>query len=169
MATRPQDPDQPAQPAPPAPQPAAPPPQPPTPPARPEQPQAQPLLTTPMYFDYRGGRRRGRKRRRSPRYSRGTRAWQRLTFGSERAGYRIANSFARGLRTFVRRSDRSRRRRKDGLLRDQFRNASRGFSTALNELGRAPGEIAWRIGTRNARNLALAFNPGNPFRFFSRR
>jgi|SRR6185436_1014046 len=168
MATaRNQDVDQPGQPA-------APPP-PPSPPARPQQQQQdqqqdQPLWTTPIYFDYSGGRRRGRgrNRRRRARYTKGTRAWQRLTFGSERAGYRLANSFARGLRTFVRRSDRSRRRKKDGLLRDQLRNASRGFAVACNELGRAPGEIAWRVGTRNARRAALAFNPGNPFRFFGR-
>jgi hypothetical protein len=135
------------------------------PPTRPPQPSEPPLWTTPIYY---GRGRGGRRRRRRNRYTKGTRAWQRLTFGSERATYRLANSWARGLRTFVRRSDRSRRRKKDGLIRDSLRNASRGFSVALRELGRAPGEIAWRIGTRNVRRTVLAFNPGNPFKFLGR-
>jgi len=154
--------------------PAATTPAPPPPPAATRPPQQQPerpLLTAPVYYGRAvryGGNDGKRRRRRRPRYTKGTRASQRLTFGTERATYRVANAFARGWRRFVRRSDRSRRRRKDGLLRDQFRNFSSGFNVALDELGRAPGEIAWRVGTRNARNAGLAFMPPNPFRFFGR-
>jgi hypothetical protein len=119
---------------------------------------AKPLVTTAVYFDRRGGKKRKRNRRKK--YTKGTKAPQRLVFGESRATYRVANAFSRGLRTFVRRSNRSARRRKDGFVRYSLRNASRGFNTALKELGRAPEEITNRIGTRNVRRaFRLLTNP----------
>lgn len=119
---------------------------------------AKPLVTAAVYFDRRGGKKR--KRNRKKKYTKGTKAPQRFLFGESRANYRIANAFSRGLRTFVRRSNRSSRRRKDGFVRYSLRNASRGFNSGLKELGRAPEEITNRIGTRNVRRaFRLLTNP----------
>jgi hypothetical protein len=129
-----------------------------TPPAAPTPSGPEPLWSAPVYFDRR--KKRGKKKRR---YTKGTKAFQRLNYGADRAAYRTANAFAKGLRTFARRSNRSGRRRKDGLVRDSLRNFSRGFAVGAREFGNAPSEIASRIGTRNVRRAFLALNSLNPF------
>lgn len=91
---------------------------------------------------------KGRKKRGRKRYTRGFRDLQRLTLGQSRASYRLANGFAAGFDSFARRSRRSARRRRDGLLRDGFRNSARAFGRAAREAGRAPYEIARRVSTR---------------------
>lgn len=102
----------------------------------------QPLFTTPVILE------RKRKGKNKKRYTSGTKGLQRLTLGWSKAAYRSANAFAEGFDTFSKRSDKSARRRRDGLIRDSLRNASRGFADGLGELGRAPGEIARRISGR---------------------
>jgi hypothetical protein len=102
--------------------------------------------------------RRDKKKNRD-RYTEGTKSSQRLAFGISKAGYRVANSFAEGMNTFVKRSDDSRERRKDGFIRDSLRNASRGISDGFEELGKAPMEIADRIGTRQVWRIARTFTP----------
>lgn len=119
-----------------------------------------PLLTVPVVIDRRGnGGRKKRRGRRKKKYSRSTKGIQRFLFGSSRAGYRVTNSLARGLNTFVRRGNRSARRRRDGFVRDAFRNFSRGFGRAASEFGRAPFEIARRVSTRRVWRTFRIFVP----------
>jgi hypothetical protein len=92
--------------------------------------------------------RKGRKKRGRKRYSRGFKDLQRWTYGGSRALYRLGNSLAAGFDSFSKRSSRSARRRRDGLLRDSLKNGARGFDRAAREAGRAPYEIARRISTR---------------------
>lgn len=115
----------------------------------------QQLLDSPVYFD-----RRRKKDKRRKRYSKGTKPWQKLLLGASRAAYRTANSFARGFDTFAKRSNRSARRRRDGLVRDALRNASRGFNDASREFGKAPWAVARQIGTKQVRRgFRIVFNP----------
>jgi hypothetical protein len=115
----------------------------------------QQLLDSPVYFD-----RRKKKDKRRRRYSKGTKPWQKLLLGASRAAYRTANSFARGFDTFAKRSNRSARRRRDGLVRDSLRNAARGFNDASREVGKAPWAVARQIGTKNVRRgFRIVFNP----------
>jgi hypothetical protein len=131
----------------------------PRPPAPPPPPvnEPKPLLTTPIVIDLRGGKKK--RGRRKKRYTRGTKAIQRALFGSSKAGWRVTNAVSRGLNTFVRRSNRSRGRRKDGMLRDSLRNASRGFGRAASEFGRAPYDVASRISTKRVRRTFRFFLP----------
>jgi hypothetical protein len=99
----------------------------------------------PIVVNLRGSRRR---RRGGKRYTRGFRDLQRVTYGGSRAAYRLMNGVAAGFDSFQRRSSRSARRRRDGLLRDGLRNAARAFSRAARQVGRAPYEIAREISTR---------------------
>jgi hypothetical protein len=125
----------------------------------------EPILSAPVYFKRRS---RNKRRRNKKKYTKGTKPFQRVLRGSVWSGYRVSNGFARGYRTFARRSDRSANRRKDGFVRYSLRNASAGFNQASRQFGRAPGEIANRIGTRLVRNTAFAINnfvPFNPFNF----
>jgi len=113
----------------------------------------QPLYTTPIVLQ-----RKRSKKERHRRYTSGTRNFQRFGLGLVKATYRTTNSFAEGFETFSRRSSKSADRRRDGFVRDSLRNASAGIQDGLNELGRAPGEIAKRIPT----NVVW-----NTFRFFT--
>ena len=105
---------------------------------------SQAVLTTPIVMERDKKRKRGGKKR----YSRGTKFLQRMMYGFSRAGYRTTNSTADGLRTFVKRSNKSSGKRRDGMIRDVLRNASRGVADGFAQLGKAPGEIARRVGTR---------------------
>lgn len=115
------------------------------------------VLSTPVYFKRQKAK--GRGKRKKKKYTRGTKGLQRLFLGATRAAYRTTNSVTKGLNTFVRRSKRSARKRKDGLIRDSLRNASRGFNSGVKEAGRAPGEVTRKIGRKNVQRIAFAAFP----------
>ena len=120
-----------------------------------------PVFTTPIVIEAvktKSGKKKKRK------YTRGTKGVQRFTLGLAEAGSRVANSFGKGSRRFVKESKKSSRKRKDGLVRDSLRNASDGFSDAANEFGKAPGEVARRISTKQVRRTFRILTPINPFR-----
>jgi hypothetical protein len=104
----------------------------------------QALFTAPIVLE-----RTKKGKKKGKRYTSGTKGLQQLALGVSKAAYRSANSFADGFRVFSKQSNKSARRRRDGLIRDSLRNASSGFAEGLTELGRAPGEIARRISSRN--------------------
>jgi len=127
-------------------------------------PQELPPLTlgSPRILDLRGARRGGKRRKR---YSKGTKDVQRLAYGASKGAYRIANGFAAGLDSFWKRSNRSSRKKRDGFVRDAFRNLARGARKASRQFGRAPQEISdrfrtrrfWRQTRRALRNVPLPF------------
>jgi len=92
--------------------------------------------------------RKGRRRRGRKRYTRGFRDIQRFAYGGSRALYRFANGFASGFDSFRSRSNRSSRRKKDGLVRDSLRNGARAFSRSARQFGRVPYELAREVRTR---------------------
>jgi hypothetical protein len=51
------------------------------------------------------------------------------------------------------------RRKRNGLVRNAFRNASRGFGRSMSELGRAPYQIARQVTTGRPRKLVRQFVP----------
>jgi hypothetical protein len=118
----------------------------------------QAVITVPIVLT------RNTRKRRRKRYTKGTRGQQRFILGLSEAAYRLTNSLSKGFDTFNDRSKRSRWRKRDGLERDFFRNASRGVNDAFNELGRAPGELARRVSTRRVAKTFRFLNPFlNPF------
>jgi hypothetical protein len=125
--------------------------------ARARAPQSHPeaLIAEPVYYK----RQRTKRGRRKKKYTKGTKGWQRLGDGINRAEYRSANALAKGLRTFVKRNRKSARKKRDGMVRYSLRDASRGFADGFKELGRTPGEIARRIPTRTVRGLFRVFSP----------
>jgi len=118
----------------------------------------QAVITVPIVLT-----RNSRKRRRK-RYTKGTKGQQRFILGLSESAYRVTSSLSKGFDTFNDRSKRSRWRKRDGIERDFFRNASRGVRDALNELGKAPGELARRVSTRRVAKTVRFLNPFvNPF------
>lgn len=116
------------------------------------------LFTTPVVIEA-----LKRKKKKKKKYTQGTKGLQRLAVGVSDAVFRSANSVAKGAKTFSKRSKKSSRKKRDGLVRDSLRNASRGFSDGLTELGKAPNEIAKRIGTGQVRRSFRVFIPSVPF------
>lgn len=115
----------------------------------------------PIVLRVKRGRRRGGRKR----YSRNTKDLQRFVYGSSRALFRLADGAAAGTESFWRRSNRSARRRKDGLAKDFYRNFARGIDRASRQAGRAPYEIAREINGRRAWKNVRWFWRNSPFRF----
>ncbi len=116
----------------------------PAPPVAPKATGATPIFSAPLVLKLE----KSKKKKKKKKYSRGTKPLQRLLLGVSKAGYRSSNAVAEGLNTFVKRSNKSGRKRRDGMVRDALRNAGRGFSDGAKELGKAPRAIAKSIGTR---------------------
>lgn len=110
---------------------------------------AHAVITTPLLLkrEKSGGDKSQKK------YSRGTRGVQRLLYGVSKAAYRSTNSLTEGLDTFVKQSNKSAKKRRDGLIRESLRNASKGIADGVAEFGKAPEEITKRIGTRRVWKL----------------
>jgi hypothetical protein len=99
------------------------------------------------------------KKKKKKKYSRGSKASQRLAQGTADALYRAANSLGRASKSLSKRSKKSSRKKKDGLVRDSLRNTSRATGKGLTELGKAPNEIAKRIGTKQVRRAVRMIIP----------
>ncbi|SRR5258706_2325665 len=115
-----------------------------------------PLLLAPVIFKR---EKSGKRKKKKKKYTSGTRGLQRLVLGIAQAGFRVSNGMTRGFNTFVKRSRKSSRRRRDGLIRDSLRNAARGFSDAGREASKAPGEIANRISTGRVWRIVRVYSP----------
>jgi len=92
-------------------------------------------------------------------YTRGTKPLQDLVLGASEAGYRATNSLSKGLKTFVKRTKKSSRKKRDGAVRDAIRNATVAFGDGVSELGRAPQDLAKRVSTRRAWKAFRVFTP----------
>ena len=115
----------------------------------------QALWTTPIIL-YREGKKK--KRRKRKKYSRGTKGLQRLLLGFASAADRVSRGANRGTKQWVRKTKRSQRKKKDGLIRDAFDNASRAFNTGSREASKAPREISKRFNTRRGWRIVRGAN-----------
>ena len=75
-------------------------------------------------------------------YSEGTQMLQEMGRGFTRASYRIAKGFSEGIRTYYEGSEISAEKKQDGAARDFLQNSAAGFSAAMEEMSKAPYEIA---------------------------
>lgn len=112
------------------------------------------ILTSPVILTLGKGGKKKRKR-----YSRGTKSSQRFLYGLSKAGYRVSDSFTSGLNLFVKRSNRSAKKKRDGLTRDSIRNASRGLGRGIRTLSRVPDDLTRRGGTRFIWRTFRVLNP----------
>jgi hypothetical protein len=117
-----------------------------------------PYWGTPIIVRREKKKKRGRRNRKR-KYSRGTKSSQKLLLGVAQSAYRVADAFSRDNRTVYKRSKRSARRRKNGVVRDAFKNWSRGFEKGSRELGKAPWPIAKRLNTKSTWRFVRALVP----------
>ena len=111
------------------------------------------------------------KNRRKKRYSRGLRDLQISNRGLARASRRLVKAVERGMRTYLKESNKSARKKSDGALRDMGLNMSDAIGSGLRELSGIPRDVArtlstrsWRRSMRRSMKATARFNR----RFFSR-
>ena len=91
---------------------------------------------------------KGKKKRKKRKYTRGLKNVGRLQLGVARSSWRLGDAVADGLKEFRKRNSRSSRRRRDGAFRDTFRNASRAAGEVLRGSSKAPFDLARRFPNR---------------------
>ena len=104
------------------------------------------LWTTPIILQR--DKKKSRRGKRKKKYSKGTKGIQRLLQGTADAANRVSRGFARNTRTFSDRSKRSSRKRRDGFIRDFFKNEGRAIRKGSKQFSKAPEEITKRLSTR---------------------
>jgi hypothetical protein len=121
-------------------------------PVAPGAPQGQepPLLVTPVVLTT-------AKKKKKKKYSRGTKPFQELAQGLSDSGFRATNSIARSAKTFSKRSKKSSRKKRDGLVRDSVRNLGPSLGDGITELGKAPEALTRRIRTGQIRRAVRLF------------
>lgn len=97
------------------------------------------------------------KKKKKKKYTRNTKAFQELAQGVSDATFRSSNALSTTAKNFAKRSKKSSRKKRDGLLRDLLRNTSKSFGNGASELGRAPDALARRIRTGQIRRAVRSF------------
>ncbi len=96
----------------------------------------------------------GKKKRKKRRYSSRFKVPGRAEFGVSKAAKRLANAVSDGLDTYVRRSNRSARKRKDGALKDLVKNSTRGAGKTLRKVTKVPRALSKALPARALRKTA---------------
>lgn len=86
--------------------------------------------------------RRKKKKKRKRKYTRGTKDLQRFGDGLTKGAWRVGRAVERGIDDFYKRSRKSSRRRRDGAVRDIWKNSAKGYDSAFRQLGKAPYDVA---------------------------
>jgi hypothetical protein len=101
--------------------------------------------------------------RKKRRRSRKLKDSQDLHRGFSKASTRVSRAVAQGLDEYLRRSDKSAEKKKDGALRDLMVNLSRGLSKAIRKSSDAPVDITRTMNSkrtqRRMRKIAKALAP----------
>lgn len=96
----------------------------------------------------------GKKKRKKRRYSSRFKVPGRAEFGVSKAAKRLANAVSDGLDTYVRRSNRSARKRRDGALKDLVKNSTRGVGKTLRKTTKVPRALTKALPARALRKTA---------------
>ena len=84
---------------------------------------------------------------RGRRYTGGTKRGQRAVRGASRGALRISEAVTDGLEKYWKKSNQSSWKKRDGAIRDLPRNLARALEVSLKGLGKAPNDVAKRLGT----------------------
>jgi hypothetical protein len=105
------------------------------------------------------------KKRRKKRYSRGLRDMQTTNRAVARVSRRLMRAVARGMARYVKESDKSARKKRDGALRDFGLNAADALGASLRVSSGIPRDIAdafntrgWRRSLRQSLKASARFN-----------
>jgi hypothetical protein len=82
------------------------------------------------------------------RYSSRLKGVQRLEQGVARAAERITHGLAEGTAKYRKAADKSARKKKDGALKDAFKNVAKAGGKTMRIASKAPGDVTKKIKTR---------------------
>jgi Family of unknown function (DUF6312) len=106
-----------------------------------------------------------KKKRGKRRYSRGLRDLQTSNRGMTKASRRLVKAVARGMTTYLKESDKSGRKRRDGALRDFNLNVADAIGASLREASGIASDVArsfntrgWRRSMRRSLKATARFN-----------
>ena len=112
-----------------------------------------------------GGKKKKKKKRK---YTRGLRGVQEIGRGMNRASSRIGRAISEGLRNYYKNSDRSARKRRDGMVVDMAFNWPKAIAKAARVGSRAPNDLARRLPRKTLRRVMRSgfrgFFPGSIWR-----
>lgn len=91
------------------------------------------------------------KKRRKKRYTRGLRDVQTTNRGFTRVSRRLVRAVSRGMTTYLKESNRSARKKRDGAWRDFGFNVSDAIATSLREASGIPRDVVRTVSTRRWR------------------
>jgi hypothetical protein len=91
------------------------------------------------------------RKRRKKRYSRGLRDIQTTSRGLTRTSRRLVQAVDEGMTRYLKESNRSARKRRDGALRDFSLNVADAIGAGLREASGAPSDLARTFNTRGWR------------------
>jgi hypothetical protein len=93
------------------------------------------------------------RKRRKKRYSRGLRDLQTTNRGMARASRRLVRAVERGIGTYLKESNRSARKKRDGAVRYFGLNSADAFGRSLREMSDIPADLARTFDTRGWRRM----------------
>lgn len=106
------------------------------------------------------------KKKKKRKYSRGTKALQRLSLGSTRALSRLGKGAEAGFGDLWDRTNKSSRKRRDGAIRDGLKNWARAYDKFARKSSRAPYDFVRELGTQDVRRQYRSFiRAVSPFLF----
>ena len=91
------------------------------------------------------------KKRRKKRYSRGLRDIQTTNRGFVKSSRRLMRAVTRGMSTYLKESNKSARKKRDGAWRDFGFNVSDAIGTSLREVSGIPRDLVRTVSTRRWR------------------
>jgi hypothetical protein len=107
------------------------------------------IHTRPIYI------RKGKKKRR--RYSRGTKVWQQSALSGTKLMRRLTGAWSDGFRVYNKRADRSSRKKRDGFLKDMFKNSAKGLSKTIRVTSKTPKDFVKVVYPKAARRQGRRF------------
>lgn len=101
--------------------------------------------------------RTSKKKKGKRKYTKGLKIGEQFSRGVIRASERVSSGLDRGLSNFRTRSNKSSKKKRDGIIIDSVKNFTKGAGKALRTASKAPNDVVKRVNTkwatRQARNV----------------
>jgi hypothetical protein len=94
---------------------------------------------------------KNKKKNKKLKYSRGLKDLQKSSRSLTKISVRLARANARGMQTYLKASDKSARKKRDGAMRDFGVNVAKGLGKSLRLSSRVPVDMAKALTPRGAR------------------
>src|SRR5689334_23113573 len=91
------------------------------------------------------------KKKKKKKYSRGLKGFQKTGRQYTKASSKVSRAVSRGIRTYLKASEKSARKKRDGALLDWGENTAKGLGKGLREASTIPLDLTKAMNTKSAR------------------